>query len=72
MTTADLLQTTHFSFINYDGCQWWRTTLKVSGLENIMMYLKIDNFDSKHYEFIHHLWSIGAIELEETNEIIHP
>ena len=72
MTTADSLQSTHFEFINYDGCQWWKTTLKVSGLENIVMHLKIDNFNSQHYEFLQHLWSIGAIELEETNEIIHP
>ena len=61
-----------FEFINYDGCMWWRTTISVSGLENIIVFLKIDNFDSKHYEFLYHLKSIGAIQLTETNEIIHP
>ena len=66
------MKTTEFTLMNYDGCQWWKTTISVSGLENIVMYLKIDNFNSQHYEFLHHLESIGAIQLTETNEIIHP
>jgi len=61
-----------FEFINYDGCQWWKTTISVSGLENIIMFLKIDNFNSRHYEFLHYLWSIGAIQLTEKTEVIHP
>ena len=66
------MKTTTFELMNYDGCQWWKTTISVSGLENIVMFLKIDNFNSRHYEFLHHLESIGAIQLTETNEIIHP
>jgi hypothetical protein len=66
------MKTTTFELINYDGNVWWKTTISVSGLENIVMYLKIDNFNSRHYEFLHHLESIGAIQLTETNEIIHP
>jgi hypothetical protein len=63
-----------FELINYDGCQWWKTTISVSGLENIVMFLKIriDNFDSRHYEFLYHLESIGAIQLTEKSEVIHP
>jgi hypothetical protein len=61
---------TTFTLTNYDGCQWWKYTFTVSGLSNIMVYVKVRSLND--LPFLYHLESIGAIKLEEKREIIHP
>ena len=61
---------TTFILTNYDGCQWWKYTFTVSGLSNIMVYIKIRSLND--LPFLYHLQSIGAIKLTETKEVIHP
>jgi len=62
------MKKTEFTLTDFDGFQWWRTTVSVSGLENIMMFVKVNNFND--LLFLYHLESIGAVQLEETNQII--
>jgi hypothetical protein len=59
-----------FTLYNYDGTMWWKHTISVSGLENIMIYVKVRNLND--LEFLYHLEKIGAIQLEEYKEPIHP
>lgn len=61
-----------FELINYDGCVWWKTTISVSGLENIVAFVKVKSIGDVPYKFLYHLKSIGAIQLTEQSEIIHP
>jgi len=62
------MKKTEFTLTDFDGFQWWRTTVSVSGLENIMMFVKVNTFND--LLFLYHLESIGAVQLEETNQII--
>ena len=57
-----------FTLYNYDGCMWWKHTISVSGLENIMIYVKVRNLND--LEFLYHLEKIGAIQIDETKEPI--
>jgi hypothetical protein len=59
-----------FELTNYDGIVWWKYTFTVSGLSNIMVYVKVRSLND--LPFLYHLESIGAIQLEETKEVIHP
>jgi hypothetical protein len=67
---GQIMETTTFILTNYDGCQWWRTTITVNGLSNIMLFVKIRGLND--LEFLYKLKEIGAIQLTETSEIIHP
>lgn len=55
-----------FTLYNYDGCMWWKHTISVSGLSNIMVYVKVRNLND--LEFLYHLEKIGAIQLDEYKE----
>ena len=59
-----------FNLYNYDGCMWWKHSISVSGLENIMLFVKVKSLND--LEFLYHLEKIGAIQIEETKEPIHP
>ena len=61
---------TIFELTHYDGCMWWKYTISVSGLSNIMLFVKVRNLND--LEFLYHLEKIGAIQIEETKEPIHP
>lgn len=59
-----------FNLYNYDGTMWWKHTISVSGLENIMLFVKVRSIND--LEFLYHLESIGAVQIVETKEPIHP
>jgi hypothetical protein len=50
-----------FNLYNYDGCMWWKHTISVCGLENIMVYVKVRNLND--LEFLYHLEKIGAVQM---------
>lgn len=57
-----------FNLYNYDGTMWWKHTISVCGLSNIMMFIKVRSLND--LEFLYHLESIGAVQITETKEPI--